>query len=66
MFLAIVIDVVGLGFVGGSFPSSSNDIGIMLADIAYLLIGIMIAHLFANAFIIYYLTRKSTASIFRT
>lgn len=64
MFLAIVIDVLGLGFVGGSFPSSSNDKGIILADIAYLLIGIMIAHLLANAFIIYYLTRKRTASIF--
>ena len=66
MFVAIVIDVLGLGFVGGSFPSSSNDKGIMSADIAYLLIGIMIAHLLANAFIIYYLTKKSTASIFRT
>ena len=29
MFVAIVIDVLGLGFVGGSFPSSSNDKGIM-------------------------------------
>jgi hypothetical protein len=66
MFLAIVIDVLGLGFVGGSLPSSSNEKGIILADIAYLLIGIMIAHLIANAFIIYYLTRKSTTSIFRT
>jgi hypothetical protein len=66
MFVAIVIDVLGLGFVGGSFPSSSNDKGIMSADIAYLLIGIMIAHLLANAFIIYYLTKKSTSSIFRT
>jgi hypothetical protein len=66
MFVAIVIDVLGLGFVGGSFPSSSNDKGIMSADIANLLIGIMIAHLLANAFIIYYLTKKSTSSIFRT
>ena len=66
MFVAIVIDVLGLGFVGGSFPSSSDDKGIMSADFAYLLIGIMIAHLLANAFIIYYLTRKSTISIFRT
>lgn len=66
MFVAIVIDVLGLGFVGGTFPSSSNDKGIMSADIAYLLIGIMIAHLLANAFIIYYLTKKSTSSIFRT
>lgn len=66
MFVAIVIDVLGLGFVGGSFPSSSNDKGLMSADIAYLLIGIMIAHLLANAFIIYYLTKKGTASIFRT
>jgi hypothetical protein len=64
MFVAIVIDVLGLGFVAGSFPSSSNDKGIILADFAYLLIGIMIAHLLANAFIIYYLTRKSTTSIF--
>jgi hypothetical protein len=66
MFVAIVIDVLGLGFVGGSFPSSSDDKGIMSADFAYLLIGILIAHLLANAFIIYYLTKKSTASIFRT
>jgi len=65
MFVAIVIDVLGLGFVGGSFPSSSDDNGIMSAGIAYLLIGIMIAHLLANAFIIYYLTRKTTISIFR-
>ena len=66
MFVAIVIDVLGLGFVGGSFPSSSDDKGIMSADFAYLLIGILIAHLLANAFIIYYLTKKSSASIFRT
>ena len=66
MFVAIVIDVLGLGFVGGAFPSSSNDKGTMSDDIAYLLIGVMIAHLLANAFIIYYLTKKSTASIFRT
>ena len=66
MFVAIVIDVLGLGFVGGSLPSSPDDKGIMSADFAYLLIGIMIAHLLANAFIIYYLTRKSTISIFRT
>jgi uncharacterized membrane protein YidH (DUF202 family) len=66
MFVAVVIDIIGLGFVGGAFPSSSNDKGIMSADFAYLLIGVMIAHLLANAFIIYYLTKKSTASIFRT
>ena len=66
MFVAIVIDVIGLGFVGGSFPSSSNDKGIMSADFAYLLISIMIAHLLANAVIIYYLTRKTTISIFKT
>ena len=66
MFVAIVIDVLGLGFVGGSLPSSPDEKGIMSVDFAYLLIGIMIAHLFANAFIIYYLTKKSTASIFRT
>ena len=66
MFLAIVIDVIGLGFVGGAFPSSSNDKGIMLADLAYVLIGILIVHLLANAVIIYYLRRKTTISIFRT
>ncbi len=64
MFVAIVIDVLGLGFVAGSFTNTSNDIGIMSADFASLLIGIMIAHLLANAVIIYYLTRKSTTSIF--
>jgi hypothetical protein len=66
MFLAIVIDVIGLGFVGGGFPSSSNDKGIMSADLAYVLIGILIVHLLANAFIIYYLSRKTTISVFRT
>jgi hypothetical protein len=66
MFVAIVIDVLGLGFVGGALPSSSNEEGIMSADFAYLLIGILIAHLLANAFIIYYLTRKTRVSIFRS
>jgi len=66
MFVAIVIDVLGLGFVAGSFTNTSNDKGIMSADFAYLLISIMIAHLLANAVIIYYLTRKSTISIFKT
>ena len=65
MFVAIVIDVLGLGFVGGSLPGSPDEKGIMSVDFAYLLIGIMIAHLVANAFIIYYLTRKTTISIFR-
>jgi len=65
MFVAIIIDVVGLGFVGGSLPSS-NEKGIMSVKLANVLISILIAHLFANAFIIYYLTRKTTASIFRT
>ena len=66
MFVAIVIDVIGLGFVGGAFPSSSNDKGIMSADLAYALIGILIVHLLANAVIIYYLSRKTTISIFRS
>ena len=66
MFVAIVIDVLGLGFVGGAIPSSSNEDGIMSTDFAYLLIGILIAHLLANAFIIYYLSRITTTSIFRT
>jgi hypothetical protein len=66
MFVAIIIDVVGLGFVGGSLPSPSNEKGIMSVQLANVLISILIAHLFANAFIIYYLTRKTTASIFRT
>ena len=65
MFVAIIIDVVGLGFVGGSLPSS-NEKGIMSVQLANVLISILIAHLFANAFIIYYLTRKTTASLFRT
>lgn len=66
MFVAIIIDVVGLGFVGGSLPNPSNEKGIMSVQLANVLISILIAHLFANAFIIYYLTRKTTASIFRT
>jgi hypothetical protein len=66
MFVAIVIDVIGLGFVGGAFPSSSNDKGILATDLAYALIGILIVHLLANAVIIYYLSRKTTISVFRT
>ena len=65
MFVAIIIDVVGLGFLGGSLPSS-NEKGLMSVKLANLLISVLIAHLFANAFIIYYLTRKTTATIFRT
>ena len=34
MFVAIVIDVIGLGFVGGAFPSSSNDKGVLATDLA--------------------------------
>ncbi|MGH9972931.1 MAG: hypothetical protein ACRD93_03430 [Nitrososphaeraceae archaeon] len=64
MFVAIVIDVLGLGFVAGSFTNTSNDKSIMLSEIAYVLIIVMIVHLLANAVIIYYLTRKSTTSIF--
>lgn len=66
MFVAIVIDVIGLGFVGGAFPSSSNDKGVLATDLAYALIGILIVHLLANAAIIYYLSRKTTISVFRT
>jgi len=66
MFVAIVIDVVGLGFVGGVLSHDSNSKGIVSADFAGILIGVLTAHLIANAFIIYYLTKKSTASIFRT
>ena len=66
MFVAIIIDVVGLGFVGGSLPSSPNEKGLMSIKLANVLISVLIAHLFANAFIIYYFTRKPTASVFRT
>lgn len=66
MFLAIVIDVVGLGFVGGSITNDSNDETKMFIGIAYTLITIMIVHLIANSLIIYYLTRKTTVSLFRT
>jgi len=66
MFVAIVIDVLGLGFVAGSFTNTSNDKSIMLSEIAYVLIIVMIVHLLANGVIIYYLTRKTTVSIFRT
>lgn len=66
MFLAIVIDVVGLGFVGGSFTNDSNNEGIVPAELAYILITVMIVHLVANSAIIYYLTRKTTISLFRS
>jgi hypothetical protein len=59
MFQAIVIDVIVLGFVGGSFRNDS-------AGFAYILITIMIVHLIANSGIIYYLTRKTTISLFKS
>jgi hypothetical protein len=59
MFVAIVIDVLGLGFVGGTL---TND----YAKIAYVLIAVMIVHLIANSAIIYYLSRKTTISLFRS
>ena len=59
MFVAIVIDVVALGFVSGSLSDSGNSI-------VYALIAALAIHLIANAFIIYYLTRKNTASMFRS
>jgi hypothetical protein len=71
MFVAIVIDVLGLGFVAGSFTNTSNDIYhswlcSFNCEIAYVLIIVMIVHLLANGVIIYYLSRKTTISIFRT
>jgi hypothetical protein len=59
MFVAIVIDVLGLGFVGGTLTNDS-------AKIAYVLIAVMIVHLIANSAIIYYLSRKTTISLFRS
>ena len=59
MFVAIVIDVLGLGFIGGALTNNS-------AEFAYVLIAVMIIHLIANSGIIYYLTRKTTISLFRT
>jgi hypothetical protein len=66
MFLAIVIDVVGLGFIGGSFTHDSNNEGIIPTDLAYIIIAVLIIHLVANSGIIYYLTRKNTILYFRT
>ena len=66
MFVAIVIDVLGLGFVGGSFTNDPNNEGIMSGEFAYVLITVMIIHLIANSGIIYYLTRRTTVSLFRT
>ena len=66
MFVAIVIDVLGLGFVGGSFTNDPNNEGIMSGEFAYVLITVMIIHLIANSGIIYYLTRRTTVSLFRS
>ena len=60
MFIAIVIDVVFLGFVSGAFS------GVSASEFAYALIAAFAVHLIANAFIIYYLTKKSTISMFKT
>ena len=68
MFVAIVIDVLGLGLVIGSFSpdvyhSWFCNFG---CEIAYVLIAVMIVHLIANGVIIFYLTRKTTVSMFTT
>ena len=68
MFVAIVIDVFGLSLVIGSFSPDVYHSWIcnFNCEIAYVLIIVMIVHLLANCVIIYYLTRKTTVSIFRT
>ena len=59
MFVAIVIDVLGLSFIGGALTNNS-------AEFAYVLIAFMIVHLIANSAIIYYLSRKTTILLFRS
>ena len=68
MSVAIVIDVLGLSFVVGSFSPDVYHSWLCSfnCEIAYVLIIVMIVHLLANGVIIYYLTRKTTVSIFRT
>jgi hypothetical protein len=68
MFVAIVIDVLGLGLVIGSFSPDVYHSWLCNfgCEIAYVLIIVMIVHLLANGVIIYYLTRKTTVSIFTT
>lgn len=65
MSVAIVIDVLGLSFVAGSFSPDVNHSWLCSfnCEIAYVLIIVMIVHLLANGIIIYYLTRKTTVSI---
>jgi uncharacterized membrane protein YidH (DUF202 family) len=65
MFVAIVIDVLGLSFVAGSFSPDIYHSWLCRfnCEIAYVLIIVMIVHLLANGVIIYYLTRKTTVSI---
>jgi len=67
MSVAIVIDVLGLSFVVGSFSPDIYHSWLCSfnCEIAYLLIIVMIVHLLANGVIIYYLTRKTTISILR-
>ena len=68
MFVAIVIDVLGLGLVIGSFSPDVYHSWLCNfgCEIAYVLITVMIVHLLANGAIICYLTRKTTVSIIRT
>ena len=68
MFVAIVIDVLGLALVIGSFSPDVYHSWLcnFSCEIAYVLITVMIVHLLANGIIIYYLTRKTTVSIFAT
>ena len=65
MSVAIVIDVLGLSFVAGSFSPDIYHSWLCSfnCEIAYVLIIVMIVHLLANGVIIYYLTRKTTVSI---
>ena len=68
MSVAIVIDLLGLGLVIGSFSPDVYHSWLCNfgCEIAYVLITVMIVHLLANGVIIYYLTRKTTVSIFST
>lgn len=65
MLVAIVIDVVVIGFVSDSFSLESSNGSLKSADLVNPLIAVIIVHIFANGFTIFYLTKRSTAPRFK-
>lgn len=66
ILVAIVINVVVLGFVSGTFSLESSNVSLKSADLVNPLIAVIIVHIFTHGFIMFYPTKRSTAASLRS